>query len=73
MLFHLKNAGNITLTENGAVTPRTTGSDCLNLFATIGALRTQNEAEIHHMGKGILEPSGWFEVRWDFARHANSL
>ena len=46
MLEFLKNTANQTLTENGAVTPRTTGSDCLNLFATVGALRAQSEAEI---------------------------
>ena len=46
MLEFLKNMANKTRTENGAVTLRTTGSDCLNLFAAIGALRSQNEAEI---------------------------
>ena len=46
MLNYLKETANRTFTENGAVTPRSTGSDCLNLFATIGALRTQNNAEI---------------------------
>ena len=46
MLEFLKKTANQTRTENGAVTPRTTGSDCLNLFATIGAMRSQNEAEI---------------------------
>ena len=47
MLEFLKNLANRTLTENGAVTPRSTGSDCLNLFATVGALRSQSEAEIN--------------------------
>ena len=46
MLEFLKNMANETRTENGAVTLRTTGSDCLNLFAAIGALRSQNEVEI---------------------------
>lgn len=45
MLTFLKKTANVTLTENGAVTPRSTGSDCLNLFATIGALRAQPDAE----------------------------
>ena len=46
MLEHLKNEANRTYTENGAVTHATTYSDCLDLFATIGALRSSNEQEI---------------------------
>lgn len=46
MLEFLKNMANQTLTENGALTLRSTGSDCLNLFATIGAMHSQNAAEI---------------------------
>ena len=46
MLQHLKNEANRTFTENGAVTHATTYSDCLDLFATIGALRSSNEQEI---------------------------
>jgi len=46
MLDFLKKAANITRTENGAVTYATTHSDCLDLFATIGALRNSTEAEI---------------------------
>lgn len=48
MLNFLKKTANRTFTENGAVTLRSTGSDCLNLFATIGALRKQNDAEIRN-------------------------
>ena len=46
MLEHLKNEANRTYTENGAVTPATTYSDCLDLFATIGALRSAGDQEI---------------------------
>lgn len=46
MLQFLKNAMNRTFTENGAVTLRTSGSDCLDLFASIGALRAQSDTEI---------------------------
>lgn len=46
MLNELKNEANRTFTENGAVTNESTFSDCLDLFATIGALRKQNEDEI---------------------------
>ena len=48
MLNFLKKTANRTITENGAATPRSTGSDCLNLFAAIGALRAQSEAEIEN-------------------------
>lgn len=46
MLEHLKNEANRTYTENGAVTHATTYSDCLDLFATIGALRSAGDQEI---------------------------
>lgn len=46
MLEFLKSKANTTYTENGAVTFRTTGRDCLDLFATIGALRRESEQEI---------------------------
>ena len=46
MLNFLKNLSNRTRTENGAVTLRSTGDECLNLFATIGALRNATEDEI---------------------------
>ncbi|WP_172794633.1 DUF2828 family protein [Acetivibrio ethanolgignens] len=46
MLEHIKNEANISLTENGAVTYETTGSECVDLFATIGALRKASNEEI---------------------------
>ncbi len=46
MLKHLKNEANIAYTENGAVTNESTMSDCLDLFATIGAIRTAEDQEI---------------------------
>ncbi|GHU62992.1 hypothetical protein FACS189418_5410 [Clostridia bacterium] len=46
MLQFLKKEANKTLTENGAVTNITTYSDCLDLFATIGALRSETDAEV---------------------------
>lgn len=46
MLRSLKNEANISLTENGAATYASTMSDCLDLFATIGALRHASEQEI---------------------------
>ena len=46
MLNYLKQEANRTYTENGAVTNRSTGSELLDLFATVGALRRANEQEI---------------------------
>lgn len=46
MLNALQNEANIAYTENGAATYATTLSDCLDLFATIGAIRTAHEQEI---------------------------
>lgn len=46
MLESLKKTVNRTYTENGALTYKTTGSDCLDLFASIGALRSEEESRI---------------------------
>ncbi len=46
MLNFLKKEANITYTENGAVTNASTMSDCLDLFATIGAIRNADDREI---------------------------
>ena len=46
MLNYLKNEANKTYTENGATTYRTTGSECVDLFGTIGAIRSNSEQEI---------------------------
>ena len=46
MLQELKKEANYTLTENGALTYSSTMNHCLDLFATIGALRRTEEREI---------------------------
>jgi len=46
MLEFLKNEANMTMTENGAATYASSGSECLDLFATVGALRHADEEEI---------------------------
>lgn len=46
MLTYLKQEANTTYTENGAVTHKSTLSDCLDLFAAVGALRRESEEEI---------------------------
>ncbi len=44
MLSALENESNKTFTENGALTNRSAGSDCLNFFAVCGALRRADDA-----------------------------
>ena len=46
MLEHLKQEANYTLTENSALTLKSTGSHCLDLFASVGALRNSQPHEI---------------------------
>ena len=46
MLNAIKRESNKTYTENGAVTLVSTYSDCLDLFATVGALRKASDQEI---------------------------
>lgn len=46
MLKFLKKEADLTRTENGALTHSGTGSACLDLFASIGGLRSAAEAEI---------------------------
>ena len=46
MLEHLKKESNMTVTENGAKAYVTSNSDCLDLFATVGALRNASDSEI---------------------------
>ena len=46
MLEYIKIEANRAYTENGALSYATTHSDCLDLFATIGALRSAGEQEI---------------------------
>ncbi|MCR5587320.1 MAG: DUF2828 family protein [Lachnospiraceae bacterium] len=46
MLESLMNEMNLTTTENGAKAYGSTGSDCLDLFATIGAIRRLSKNEI---------------------------
>ena len=46
MLEFIRNESNMTVTEKGAVTYATSGSDCLDLFASVGALRRESDGEI---------------------------
>ncbi len=46
MLNYLKNEMNKTFTANGAVTHFSSLSNCVDLFATIGAIRDNDEADI---------------------------
>ena len=46
MLEYIKKEANRAYTENGAVTHARTCSDCLDLFATVGALRSADDQQI---------------------------
>lgn len=46
MLEFLKKMSNRTRTENGAMTYKSTASECLDFFAAVGAIRTAEEQEI---------------------------
>ena len=46
MLEAIKNEANMTYTENGAATYESTGSECLDLFAAIGAIRRESDDDI---------------------------
>ena len=45
-LSGMKKQLNFTVTENGAVTHKTTGSNIIDLFGCIGALRSRSESDI---------------------------
>ena len=54
MLEYIKIEANRAYTENGALSYATTSSDCLDLFATIGALRSAGEQEITSRFQGAF-------------------
>lgn len=46
MLNFLKKENNFTYTENSALTHKSTNSECLDLFATIGAIRFASDEDV---------------------------
>ena len=54
MLDLLKQTANTAYTENGAVDYFTTGSECLDLFSVIGAIRNREENRIWDHFAGAL-------------------
>ena len=49
MREYLKQETNFALTENGGAAYATTGSDCLDLFSLIGAMRAQSDEQLCRM------------------------
>lgn len=49
MREYLKQETNFALTENGGAAYTTTGSDCLDLFSLIGAMRAQSDEQLCRM------------------------
>ena len=58
MLEHLKNEANFTRTENSALTYKSTGSECLDLFAAAGALRNADAQDIAARFMRALQRTG---------------
>ncbi len=54
-LAFLRKENNFTYTENGAVALKTTHSALLDLFGTIGALRSRDESEIERLFSGAFD------------------
>lgn len=54
MLDLLKQKVRMTETENGAATYETSGSECLDLFASIGAFRHAGDEEIIILKRQVL-------------------
>ena len=69
MLEHIKTEANRAYTENGALSCASTHSDCLDLFAAIGALRSADDQEIiNRFSRAFAEDPGLAVKTLFFAR-----
>ena len=59
----MRKEGNFTRTENGAVALNTTGDACLDLFSTIGSLRTANEERIQALFSEAYQENPLFATK----------
>ena len=64
MLEYIKTEANRAYTENGALSYVTTYSDCLDLFATIGALRSAENQEIINRFQGAFAENPNLAMKW---------
>ena len=58
-----RKEGNFTRTENGAVALNTTGDACLDLFSTIGSLRTATEEHIQTLFSEAYQENPLFATK----------
>ena len=65
-LSFLKRETNFTYTENGAVALKSTDSRLLDLFGTIGALRSRDEAEIERLFSSAFSEDALLAVKMAF-------
>lgn len=63
MLNGLKNATNYTLTENGAITHKTTRSDLLDMFAMGAAMRNRTDADVMLMFRKAFEENPVYALK----------
>lgn len=59
----LRREGNFTRTENGAVALSATGDACLDLFATVGALREADESRVQTLFAEAYRENPLFAVK----------
>ena len=59
----MKKEANFTRTENGAVALNTTGDACLDLFSTIGSLRTATEQRIQTLFSEAYQENPLFATK----------
>ena len=62
-LAKLKEIDNLTFTENGAVTHKTTKSNLLDMFALGGAYRTRTDADVINLFKNAYEENPTYALK----------